>query len=300
MSDQVDLQPIQQALNNSHDVLIVLPQNPNFDQVAAGLGLYLSLKKSDKSVAIACSSLMVVEFSRLVGLDKVKTSVGNKNLVVSFDYIQDSIEKVTYNVEGNKFNLVVQPKKGSKPLDSKNVTFSYSGMKADIIFIIGAKSLGEIGEIYSNNQESFTAAYTISINIALANHFAQTSIVDNKASSISEIVAWFLEQSGFAAIGDSASNLLSGIDKATNRFSDITTQAAAFITAGKLMQNGGVRQEIIAPRPAQPSVPTLPLVRPMSIAESKEISPSQDQLPLTTNPPKEWLEPKIFQGSSKV
>ena len=290
MSDQIDLQIVAEVLKNSQEILVAIGKEPSLDQVAAGLGLFLCFKKLGKSVSITCPSLMVVEFSHLVGLDKITTTVGNKNLVVSFDYVQDSIEKVSYNVEGNKFNLVVQPKKGGKPLDSHNVSYSYAGMEADMVFIIGAESFDDLGEIYTKNQTAFTSAYTVSINKILQNHFAQTNIVDAASSSLSEIAAWFLEQMGNTASGDSASNLLAGIDQATNRFSAPDIKAGAFIAAGKLMQNGAQRDVQIA-RPQNPNLP-LPLVRPMTVSQSQDLAPQ--------TPPKEWLEPKIFQGSSKI
>lgn len=315
MSDEFDIQPITQTLANSSEVVIVVTQNPTYDMMASALAMYLTLKSNQKNVEIACPSAMVVEFSRLVGLDKVKSSVGNKNLVVSFDYLQDSIEKVNYHVEGKKFNLVIQPKKGTKPLDANNVSYSYSGLQADVIFAIGAKSYNDLGDIYSKNQLAFDNAYTISINQTLETHFTQTAITDSNASSHSEITVWLLEKLGYMPENDAASNLLSGIDHATNRFSAPNTPGTAFMAAGKLIQNGAVRQSTIT-RPKAPNVP-MPrdlhpdmqktLLRPMSVEDSKNTTPDEqfDQTinpaaPTQTTPPKDWLEPKIFSGSSKL
>ncbi|MFC1653619.1 bifunctional oligoribonuclease/PAP phosphatase NrnA [Patescibacteria group bacterium] len=315
MSEQLDLNPVQESLASANNILVVIGKNPNHDTVASGLSIYLSLKSSGKNVEVACPSPMLVEFSRLVGLDKVKEKVGNKNLVVSFDYIQDGIEKVNYNVKNEKFNLIVQPKKGAKPLDSKNVSFSYSGMQADMIFIIGASSLGDLGVIYKDNQESFDSAYTISLNKTLQNSFAQTTISDDKASSISEITVWFLEQTGYQPKNDIASNLLSGVDMSTNRFSSPNTPPSAFKAAAKLMENGARRQFAPAIIPKLPQIPTQtkianqgqkPLVGPMTQDDSQKTPPKEEQLKTNDEqeekqePPKEWLEPKIFRGSTKV
>lgn len=304
MSDNRDVLPIGEILKTSQEIIIAIPSEPSLDQVAAGLGLYLSLKNVGKSITIFCPSPMVVEYSRLVGLDKVKTSIGNKNLVVSFDYIQDSIEKVSYNVEGAKFNLVVQPKKGSKPLDAKSVSYSYSGLEADLIFTIGATSFESLGDMYTKNQAAFENAYTANITMTVDSHFAKTTITDKNAAALSQITGWFLEQIGFPASGDAASNLLAGIDHATNRFANPQTPAGAFVMAGNLMQNGAKRGlEMI--RPIVPNIPTS-LLRPMSVSQSEDIEPTIDQLELTPKttavqtPPKDWLEPKIFQGGAKL
>jgi len=326
MSDQTDLKPIQSILNQSNNIFIVITKNPDHDTVAAALSLYISLKKTKKSINIACPSEMVVEHSRLVGLDKIKNKVGNKNLVVSFDYIKDSIEKVSYNVEGEKFNLVVQPKQGSKPLDAKSVSYFYSGMNADLIFIFGARSYQDINHLYISNKKSFDDAHTISINKTIKTPFAQTTISDKNSGSLSEITFWLLEQIGYKPSSDIASNLLSGIDRATNKFSSPNTPASSFLTAGKLIQLGA-RRQITPQRPKVPNLPNLttptqqplpapaspptsppisPLLKPMTRQDSEKIKPQEDTLKKdqkdnsSSSTPKDWLEPKIYRGSTKI
>ena len=74
------------AVDSANSILILLPTNPDFDQVAAGLSLYLSLM-GGKNIQISVSSPVTVEFNRLVAVNKIATELGNKNLVISFyDY----------------------------------------------------------------------------------------------------------------------------------------------------------------------------------------------------------------------
>ena len=84
MAFNADLSTIKDRLKAAKDIYILIPQNPNQDAVAAGLALYLSLKGDGKNAYIACPSPMRVEFSRLVGVDKVVSKIGNRNLVVFF------------------------------------------------------------------------------------------------------------------------------------------------------------------------------------------------------------------------
>jgi nanoRNase/pAp phosphatase (c-di-AMP/oligoRNAs hydrolase) len=44
--------PVKQALQTAKTVLILLPQDPSFDSVAAALSLYLSLAKVNLSVSV--------------------------------------------------------------------------------------------------------------------------------------------------------------------------------------------------------------------------------------------------------
>lgn len=143
---------------------------------------------------------------------------------------------------------------------------------------------------------------------------------------MSEITFWLLEQIGHKPSPDTASNLLSGIDRATNKFSSPNTPASSFLTAGKLMQLGA-RRQIMPQRPKVPNLPNLttspqqplptpispptsppisPLLKPMSRQDSEKIKPQEDILEenqkdhSSSSTPKDWLEPKIYRGSTKI
>ena len=89
-------------VDSASSVLILLPNKPYFDQVAAGLSLYLSLSDK-KEVTISCPSPMMVGFNRLVGVNKIVAEIGNKNLTIRFaGYDADSIEKVSYDIENGE------------------------------------------------------------------------------------------------------------------------------------------------------------------------------------------------------
>ena len=90
-----DLQSLASSLTSANSVLIVLPQNPDLDKAAAGLGLSLSLIKAGKKSHVVSPSPMTAGLSRLVGVDKVSGEISNKNLVISFSVPEEAIEKVS-------------------------------------------------------------------------------------------------------------------------------------------------------------------------------------------------------------
>ena len=102
LNDKMD-NSFKSLLEEAKSILILLPLRPFFDQVAGGLGLYLALRES-KEAAISSPSEMVVEFNRLVGVNKVTNELGNKNLVIKFsDYQATGIERVSYDIENGEF-----------------------------------------------------------------------------------------------------------------------------------------------------------------------------------------------------
>ena len=103
------------VIDASKSILILLPTKPYFDQVAGGLGLYLSLRQS-KDVLVFSPTPMTVEFNRLIGVNKVTAEMGNKNLIIRFtDYKANDIERVSYDIEDGQFRLTVIPRQRITP-----------------------------------------------------------------------------------------------------------------------------------------------------------------------------------------
>ena len=276
MKNLSDFRQIENSLTTAQIIFIVLPPNLNQDKVAAGLSLFLSLKKKGRQVSIASSQPMTVEFSSLVGVDKISQKLGGRNLVISFDYLQDSIEKVSYNIENKKFNLVIQPKDGFPPLSTEKIEYFYSGGKADLVLILGASSLADLGEIYSQNKNLFEEEKTFNFNLQSL-----------RAASYSEIVASLLSRLKFPVDVDIASNLLRGLEAATDVFSSPQVSSTTFEAAAFCLRAGARR------RGEKPKTPLKPMPAEVS-AEKKPVEEGKKELP------RDWLEPKIYRGTTRV
>lgn len=299
MYHQASFTPVQQALATAQTVLVVAPKNPNLDKIAAALGLFLSLKKGGKSVMVACPDEMTVEFSLLVGVDKITQQLGGKNLIISLDYIEDSIEKVSYNIEDNKFNLVIQPKPGFPPLSADKVSYSYFG-GADLIFVIGAQSLEDLGNLYTQEGRLVSQKSVINIDADAKNtQFGKINLTDPTASSCSEIITGLISTLKLPTDQDIASNLLLGIEETTRGFTSPQTTAATFEAAAFCLRSGGRRVKV-TPEVKQVKKTLLePPLSPMpSDVSAKKPPPKPEEEKEKPSP--DWLEPKIFKGGSRV
>lgn len=287
MIDQNFFSSVREFLVSAQTVYILLPQNPNLDKVAASLALFLSLKKSGKQTIIACPTEMTVGFSALVGVDKVQRKLAGRNLTISFDYVEDSIEKVSYNIENNKFNLVVQPKAGFPPLSTEKISYSYSGGEADLVFTVGVQNLKNLGELYQGSK-SFSEKQTIvDLDINPANDkFGKVNLIDPAASSCSEIVTHLISRLGLAKDEDIASNLLFGLEKATRSFSSPRVGVGTFEAAAFCLRAGARRATPQKPKEKQKKKVSLQPM-PTKVSEEKK-------------PPSDWFEPKIYKGNTRV
>jgi nanoRNase/pAp phosphatase (c-di-AMP/oligoRNAs hydrolase) len=287
---QLDFTSVQEALTKAKNVLVLMPANPHLDKVAASLALYLSLKKQGKQVVIACPSAMTVGFNRLFAIDKVSDKIGNRNLIISFDYQKDSIEKVSYHIEDNKFNLVVEPQVGKPPLAVDKVAYSYAGTEADLIFVIGAPKLEDLDRLYFNEKKTFEKSSVINIDDDPGNtKFGRINLLDAQAASCCEIITQLMKGLNLPVDQDMATNLLAGIESRTSNFQSPKTSVASFEAAAWCLKKGAKRGN-----------------RPMSVSQPASIQPPflTPKAPLeeeaSHQPPPDWFKPKIYKGNTLI
>jgi len=287
MMKLLDFGQVKPLLDAAKDILIVLSQKTDSDRIAAGLSLHLALKRN-KSTSIFCAKPMTVEFSSLVGVDQIKQKLQGKNLTISFDYVEGSVEKVSYNIENNKFNLLIQPKEGFPVLSTENIDYHYFGQQPDLIFVIGARSLADLGEIYFQNKKLFEQTQIVNLDISSQNqHFGRVNLVEPNASSFSEIVTLMLVGLNLDLDNNIAGNLLTGIQTATAGFSLSKAGVMAF-EAAALCLKAGTGQTKPKQEAEQAQAPYLKPM-PAKVSAKKAPAPSPD-----------WLEPKIYKGNTLI
>lgn len=292
MNDQMDVEKIKQALETGSGIFVLLSANPSFDATAAALALFLSLRETGKSVFIGSPTKMRVEFTSLVGIDRISDKIGNRNLIIAFDYREDAIEKVSYNVEDAKFNLVIEPKAGHPPLDSKGVTFSYEGIEARLLFVVGARNLEELGDLYEKNRQAVNQATIVNIDTQAANtKFGQINIVGQGAAAISELTFRLVKKLNLPVNVDIAGNLMKGIEAQTQSLQAPFVAPDTFEAVAQLMRAGARRG--LAPRATPPG---LRMARHPMPAMPRVMSVPQQTSPLPTrqvSPPNQVEEPSL-------
>lgn len=239
---------LRDIFQKSSSFLILLKSQPTFDQVSSALSLLLALQAQKKEVNVVCSAPMRVEFGNLVGVDQIHQSIGNRSLQISFDYDEETVENVTYNLdqENKKFHLVIRPKRGHRPLDPNTVEYTHTGVDADTIFMIGVADYSEVAEFYEPEEQAFLQAHTISLH-KVSTTFAELNLDGSDESTFSEMTAEILKNLELEIHSDIATNLLAGIEQATESFKHYSVTADTFEHVAELMRAGGRRTKVSAP-----------------------------------------------------
>lgn len=240
MINEVTLSQLKVILDQAQTALVVLGPNANLDQTASALALYESLR--DLKTEVSICSPEEVSFIDLQGQEEIKNKLGNKDLSVSFDYDESSVDKVSYHIdeEKNKFYLIVKPKKGHKPLDTKSVSFDYIGAQADVIFLFGVHQYESLEHLYSKYADVYDNATVVTIH-NFEPEIGDINIDISGKSCWAESTLSLIENLGLELSEKAATNILYSIENATNNLSSFTATADTFESVAKLLRAGGRR-----------------------------------------------------------
>lgn len=261
MTSEQQFSQIKELLDPAQSVLVIIDANPDLDVLAASSSLFLSLEQAGKEVLYASPDLPTLVNENLVGVDRVKTDISNKNLVVSFDYNEAAVEKVSYHIgeETNRFYLTVQPKKGQQPLDKNTVELGYSGAEADLIFLIGVHDYESLEQLHIGNEQLFSDTTVVTIH-SFEPQIGNIKFNTSEYINMSSAVAILIRQLGLNLSADAATNLLLSIEETTNSFQSLSTTAEVFETSAWLMKRGARRVR----KPRQQAVASVKPVQPKS------------------------------------
>ena len=290
-------------IDSASSILILLPNKPGFDDVAAGLSLYLSIHDK-KPVTISTPSPITVGFNRLIGVNKIGQEVGNRNLLISFpNYDSTNIEKVSYDIENGEFKLTVVPKTGFLAPQKEQLEIGYAGGSADLVVLIGGAQDADFQTLGSKDLEGARIAHVGARTLTSGKGVMSFA---KPGSSVSELVAGLIKENGLPIDVDVATNLVMGIEEGSSNFTSSDVTPDTFEIFAHLLRSGGQRRPKVKLSPMdfpEGSIPTQPYSKPVEQPKPEEqpepISEKiEEKEAVIENPPSDWLQPKVYKGTS--
>lgn len=285
MNLDVDAKAFEELLSIHNTIQILLAETADRDSVASALALYLSIAEKGKNVSIAYPKPVTVAWNSLIGVNKITQHFSNKNFIISLDYIEGSIEKVSYNIEGNKFNLVIEPRPDAPPFNEKSVQYQYTGGLANMFITIDTPELASLGKFYHENKDAFTDKPIVAISANVPPHdlqqYGKLNII-RPAAATAEVVASLIKQAHLSLNGDIATNLYDGLTSGSRSFAAPQVTAETFEIAAWLLKSG-----------ARKSTNRFPTNEEMPRREFGITNNAESE----ATPP-DWFKPKIFKGGS--
>lgn len=246
----MELIPLEQAaalLHQSRVPVIIIPEHPSSDALAAGLSLLLVLEKSGKMPRIVCPEFTLPPgHSFLPKSDAIQHNLTSlRNFIITVDVSKTKLDSLSYTIQGDKLNIHLTPKNGF--YEERDVTTSAGPFAYDAIITLDVPSLDRLGDLYRNNAEFFYQTPVLNIDHRATNaRFGHVNLVDVVASSVSEIVFELIKRLGYETIDEQiATSLLTGIISKTKVFQSHTVTPRSLSIASHLISAGARRDAII-------------------------------------------------------
>lgn len=243
MIDPAKTTQLNDLLPGANSILVAVGTGASLDQVATAIALTESLQQAGKEVhLLSPDEITQTNYPVLIKSELFGTQIGNRDLLVSFNYTPESVDKVSYHIDEQqgKFCLVIKPQKGQKPLSPESVEYSYTGAEADLIFLVGVHDLDSLGNLYYGYETLYQSTTIVTIH-SFEPEIGQIKIEASGSSSLSEAIVGLLKGLGLPITPDSATNLISAIEEATQHFQSLSATGTTFGVMGELLQAGGRR-----------------------------------------------------------
>lgn len=244
----MDLTPKQQTvelIRQAERILLVTGREPSNDQLAAMVAMSAVLSKQGKQV----SAVITDKLPKVAGIldtSKIARNLdGVRDFIISLDMSDTIVDKLKYNVDGNRLDITITPSGGN--FSAKDASFAYGAYQFDLVIALGVFNLRQLDRLHEQNPTIFDGLHLINIDFHRVNDgFGSVNLVDTNASSVCEILVSTIESIAQGAIDQPiATALLAGIMAATNRFTAPSTTPKAMTIAAQLMSTGAKQQEVV-------------------------------------------------------
>lgn len=246
-------------IKQANNILVTVSNNPSVDQLAACIGLTISLNKMGKHATAVFSGQVpsTIEF-----LQPEKTLEKNtdslRDFIIALD--KSKADKLRYKVEDRVVKIFITPYKTS--INEKDLEFSQGDFNVDVVLALGVHNQADLDQAITSHGRILHDATVVTLNIQPGGELGSINWLDPNASSLSELAVQLIDALDKKLIdGQISTAFLTGIVAETERFSNARTSPQTMSISAELMANGANQQLVAtkleepAPAPQQPAVP---------------------------------------------
>ncbi len=237
-----ELAKVVEKIKAADSILVALSRDPSVDDIAAAIGLTLTLTNFGKHTTAIYSGKTpnAVQF-----LNPEKTFEANTNSLQDFIIAleKEKADHLRYKIEGDFVKVYITPFKTT--IEESDLQFSHGDVNVDLVISLNVKDVKDLDAALSEHGRILHDAEVINISSDEPSGIKGTAWNEASASSVSEMVVRLIDALDTTISADVATALLTGIEAATDRFSNEKTTPEAMAMSSRLMGAGADQQEIV-------------------------------------------------------
>jgi len=271
---QVNLvgQQIKEIFERAKKVLIILDDNADVDSASLAASLVEFFLSYNKKAILLTRKALPEAAAPLVKAENLKNHLDPESLVISLDWQQNKLDKLSYKVEGSRFNLIISSR--GKKIDPNNIKYSYQGEDFDLIVCVGLANLEKVFS-FGLDEDYFNRVPSVNFDKSADNtNFAKLNLVNPSADSVCSLASNVFKEASLVLPIKTAEIMLYGMRIITSNFSTVsdpaTFEGAAYCKRSMIP---GMLNQVIG---------------------NKTIKKESEE---DDNIPENWLAPKIYRSS---
>jgi nanoRNase/pAp phosphatase (c-di-AMP/oligoRNAs hydrolase) len=174
-------------INDAKTIAIVPSKVAGADSFSAAVGLYYMLLEKDKDVYFVYQGKIPEAGVGLIESDRISSNVTQREVVVKVDYSGTAAGQAHYATEDDVLEIRLGPV--PKDFDLDRVRARLTGFDFDLIIVVGAQEVADLGSTYTKLKEEFSEAKVINIDNTKRNKkFGDVNVVEPSASTLSVLL----------------------------------------------------------------------------------------------------------------
>jgi nanoRNase/pAp phosphatase (c-di-AMP/oligoRNAs hydrolase) len=267
-----ELTPKQQAselIKQAENIVIVTSREPSNDQLSAAVAMQRVLNKLHKQASVVITDKLPKSADLYDTQFISKEIQGVRDFVISVDMHDVVVDKLKYNVEGDRLDVTVTPLNGN--FTAKDVSFEHGPFKFDLVIALGVPQILKLDKIVEQNPTIFDGLHLINVDYHRINEeYGSVNYIDQNASSVCEMLVSLFESLEQGIIDESiATALYTGITSATHNFTIPSTTAKAMTVAAQMLAAGAKQQEVVKVMNSKPKEAKPEKVEEVKVPDAK-------------------------------
>lgn len=198
-------------IEEANKIAVIPSKVSKMDAFGAGVALYYMLRDIEKDASFVYPGRVLEKGKELIDEEHITQDIGKRSLLVSIDYSNTDASKVNYTTEDDILYLNISPVPPDFEKNTK-VRSSVVGFDFDLIFVLGAQSMDDLGSVFSNLDPNSRTSKIINLdNTEMNERFGFVNIVDNKINSVSQLLMEKVKDWELTISEKAAKALLEGI-----------------------------------------------------------------------------------------
>ncbi len=157
------------------------------DSFCAAAGLYFMLLEKNKDVYFIYQGKVPDAAQNVLDSNRIVSDIGQRELIIKVDYSNTPAAQAHYATDKDVLEIRLGPV--SKEFELSRVKAQLTGVDFDLIIVVGAQAVTDLGSIYEKMKEDFSQTKVLNIDNTRHNqNFGSVNEIDVNAQTLSTLI----------------------------------------------------------------------------------------------------------------